>query len=175
MTISVRRADRKDFNQIEQFFEKNVSLVDPEVTSWMPNIYPTIDTVKQALSRSDFYIAEINETIVGSVILNHTGEEEHKLIPWADPQGSLKKILFIHTLMTAVEYQRSGIASKMLDFSIELARDTNCQAVRLDVLENNLPAKRLYESKGFINRGSGTLASFDNKGFDWCNFYERVI
>ena len=43
----------------------------------------------------------------------------------------------------------NGIGKEMVRFCIEYAKEHGYKAVRLDVVPDNIPARRLYESCGF--------------------------
>lgn len=60
-------------------------------------------------------------------------------------------IAYILTLGVVDELRKLGIASKLLEKSIEEIRfaDPNCRVVFLHVIEYNTPAKKLYEKNGF--------------------------
>ncbi|WP_028469506.1 GNAT family N-acetyltransferase [Neptunomonas japonica] len=47
-------------------------------------------------------------------------------------------------------YRGSGIGSELLDSIISHARDNGFDTVRLDVIDSNPRARKLYESKGFV-------------------------
>ncbi|GHF95886.1 GNAT family N-acetyltransferase [Thalassotalea marina] len=47
------------------------------------------------------------------------------------------------------DYRGLGIGSKLLDAIIEYAKDNDYQNVRLDVIDTNPRAKKLYKTKGF--------------------------
>jgi ribosomal protein S18 acetylase RimI-like enzyme len=48
------------------------------------------------------------------------------------------------------QFRGLGIGSKLLDAIIEYAGENEFETVRLDVIESNPRAKKLYESKGFV-------------------------
>lgn len=48
------------------------------------------------------------------------------------------------------EYRRRGIARKLVEACVALARDRNATVVDLEVVRGNLPAARLYEDLGFV-------------------------
>lgn len=55
----------------------------------------------------------------------------------------------LHTIAVVRQYQRRGIAARMLHFLIECARGFHCQRIFLDVRPSNRGAIRLYEQMGF--------------------------
>lgn len=55
----------------------------------------------------------------------------------------------------------------MIKECIRLAKNEGKQAVRLDALESNIPARKMYEALGFQCRGKQNLYA-ENTG--WTNF-----
>jgi GNAT superfamily N-acetyltransferase len=60
-----------------------------------------------------------------------------------------KPLLNIHDLAVLPEYRRQGIGRQLLAAVEQKARETGCCKLTLEVLENNHPAKRIYEQFGF--------------------------
>ncbi|MCG7551317.1 GNAT family N-acetyltransferase [Pseudoalteromonas sp. Of7M-16] len=48
------------------------------------------------------------------------------------------------------QFRGSGYGSQLLDAIIEHAKNNGYKSVRLDVIDSNTRAKKLYESKGFV-------------------------
>jgi ribosomal protein S18 acetylase RimI-like enzyme len=57
--------------------------------------------------------------------------------------------LYIGNLVVADGLRGKGIGTQLLKDSFELANDKNCKRVLLDVIFENINAKRLYERTGF--------------------------
>ena len=60
-----------------------------------------------------------------------------------------RPLINIHDLAVLPEYRGQGIGRFLLDAVESAARERGCARVTLEVLENNLQAKRLYEAAGF--------------------------
>ncbi len=58
--------------------------------------------------------------------------------------------MVIHMLGVHSDFAGKGLARKMVRFAVEEAKSRGMKAIRLDVLEGNLPAERLYVSEGFV-------------------------
>ena len=56
----------------------------------------------------------------------------------------------IHTLGVSSDFSGLGVARQMVEGAVDLARGRGWKALRLDVLEGNEPALRLYERAGFV-------------------------
>lgn len=51
------------------------------------------------------------------------------------------------------ELQGQGIGKKLLEYSVEFAREKKCPSIFLFVAEDNAIAKKLYEENGFTKKG----------------------
>lgn len=168
----IRRAGAADVSAVQTFYSEVVPTIELEVTSWIPGVYPSIETAQAAIEAKTLYLATIEEKVVGSVILNHEADEEYADIVWFNPKLRSEQVLIVHTLMTSPAHRKQGIAAGLLNFAIDLAKEQNCQAIRLDTFAANVPAQQLYEKLGFHNSGTGELPSWDGKGTDACVFFE---
>eukprot|EP00435_Cladocopium_sp_Y103_P069417 s167_g33.t1 len=65
-------------------------------------------------------------------------------------QGDL---LHLSSLRVRPSSRRRGLARRLLGSAQRRARQWQCQAIQLDVYEDNLPALRLYKSMGFQQHG----------------------
>lgn len=59
------------------------------------------------------------------------------------------KVLYIDDLITDAEKRKSGYASKLLQWAIDLAKKENCDQVHLDSGSHRHDAHRLYLKSGF--------------------------
>ena len=62
----------------------------------------------------------------------------------------------------------------MMEEAVKIAEDMGLKALRLDVLEGNLPAERLYEKVGFQCAGSLNIF-YEDTGWADFNLYEYEI
>ncbi len=79
---------------------------------------------------------EENNKIVGAVLLQRRGSSNH----WV-----------VGTVATRPKYRRKGIARKLVEAGLDLIRSRQGETAILDVIENNFPAYKLYESLGFTH------------------------
>lgn len=85
-------------------------------------------------AKASFLVAVLEEQVIGYSIL---------LTP-----ESLKSAR-IYSIAIHPDAKGKGIGKKLLEHHINIARTLKYQAVRLEVREDNLPAKSLYQSYGF--------------------------
>ena len=64
-------------------------------------------------------------------------------LPWEKLEGTC----------VVVTGASGSIGSFLVDNSVAFARRGGYKAVRLDIVPDNIPARRLYESKGFTSAG----------------------
>ena len=59
------------------------------------------------------------------------------------------RIARLYSLAVRDGFQGSGLGSALIDTGVGAAGKAGCRAVRLEVRESNLPARKLYERSGF--------------------------
>lgn len=146
----IRKATKEDiipvaelYNEMLDYEEKN-----EKYTSWQKDIYPTVQTARLGVKKGSLYVYESNEKILASVILDTIQPPEYENVRWSTA-ASYDKALVIHTLCVHPKYSGSGIGSDIVDFAKQLALKKACLSIRLNTTEQNLPARYLYEKKGF--------------------------
>lgn len=63
---------------------------------------------------------------------------------------SLGKIIVLNDLFVVASHRKKGVANKLIDCSINLAKSTGSIRVDLATAKDNLFAQRLYEKIGFV-------------------------
>lgn len=123
--IKIRQAKTNDIDQIFAIEQSNFELGQ---TGDKPLEKSEIERV--AKSNMPNFVAEIGEKIVGYIFCEKTDE------------------INISRIAVDKDFQNHGIATKLIDFVEKLAKENNIN-LSLEVSENNLRAKRLYEKLGF--------------------------
>ncbi|WP_207696015.1 hypothetical protein DOK67_0000628 [Enterococcus sp. DIV0212c] len=59
------------------------------------------------------------------------------------------KVMWVGGMAVVPKYRRSKVASKLIDYAENLAKENQCEQLILEVIATNERAKRLYEAKGF--------------------------
>lgn len=146
---------------------------------WKKDIYPTPEELRAALVDGSLYIAEalkpmtvseassvkpeegkpasVSESagtdsgagrIIAAMVINHSSNEAYRNVRWPE-QLAPEEYLVIHMLGVHPGFNRQGIAKEMVRFAIDTARKDGLRAIRLDVLNGNIPAEQLYLGLGF--------------------------
>lgn len=71
----------------------------------------------------------------------------------------------LENIVVAPEVRRAGIGKKLMDTLLVQARQTNSEAIFLEVRESNTAARNLYETLGFSETGR-RKAYYNNPGED---------
>lgn len=121
-------------------------------TGWQRGVYPTKETVRQALKRGDLFV-QIQEGMISAVaVLNKV-----QIPVYADADWSLdasdEQVMVIHTLAAGEEYEGKGCARDFLAYYEQYARENGCSTLRLDTNERNRKARKLYKVNGYREAG----------------------
>ena len=133
---------------------------------WKKDIYPSSEFLRKAAEKGELYYAEDGEGIAAAMVFNHDCNEGYEAFPW-QTEAERTEIMVIHALGVHPRCSRRGYAKAMLREAIALAEKNGMKAIRLDVLEGNFPAEKLYAGFGFQYRGT-VLMYYEDTG--WKNF-----
>lgn len=151
----IRQAKQKDIDGVELNYITLI-LRDKEqgpYTVFEIGVYPTRATAQNALEEGSLYVAEQDDEICASIIINQAQPAEYGKIHWpcaAKPE----EVLVIHLLCVKPTKARQGLGKQLVQFAQEEAKRRGCKAVRLDTGKQNIPAVSLYQKMGFAIAGS---------------------
>jgi len=123
---------------------------------WEYGVYPAAGSVQRAIAAGVQYMCVENGAVLGAFILNDDPQGDYGSGEWQRPLNP-GEYLVIHTLATDPDLQGRGIGKFMVAACISCARERGFRAIRLDVVPDNLPARRLYEKMGFTFAGEKDL------------------
>lgn len=140
------------------FYDKVVEHLDLNTNypRWTRGSYPSEQSVKSAISSGEQYAVTENGRIIGAFILNTDPQGDYSRGSWSCELDD-GEFYVIHTLAVDPDEQGKGIAGKIIDYCISSAAENGLKAIRLDVVPDNFPARRLYERKGFRFAGETDL------------------
>ena len=154
----------------------NVIENTPEIEKyarWVYGKHPTDEALRSFIENGEMYLLADGGTVAGMVaIVMHQGTD-YEDIPWTEKLEN-DQVATLHLLAVCPEYRGRSLGNTILELAGELAKQHGKKAVRLDVLESNLPAQHLYEKNGFIYRGKEHWYA-ENTG--WTDFllYEKPL
>lgn len=156
--MQVRQCVPADVEAVTALYDKVTLHLEQTVNypRWEYGVYPSASTVETAVDAGVQYLCEDGGAVVGAFILND------------DPQGAYGRgewktclqpgeFLVIHTLAVDPDRAGQGIGRYMVRACVEYTAARGLGAIRLDVVPDNLPARRLYEKMGFTFAGEKDL------------------
>ena len=87
-------------------------------------------------------------SIAGSIIINKIQPTEYAGIVWGQTLTD-DEVMVIHLLMVRPSMAGNGIATSLVKYAMEMAKNNSCKALRLDTGSQNIPAVSLYKKLGF--------------------------
>ena len=149
--MMIRKAAPDEYDAVRNFYH---SLIDamaagPEVyVGWKKDVYPSPELIAGSIGRGEMYLALEGEEICGAMVFNHDHNREYDEYEWPT-EADDSEVMVIHALGVHPGHARRGYAGALVKKAIDVAHETGMKAIRLDVIEGNVPAERLYESFGF--------------------------
>ena len=148
--LDIRAARPDEFAAVQNFYHKLIDMMEGSEfhPRWEKCVYPSDDFLRSSIERGELYVGMLGEEIAAAMVINGEGADGYGGTPWrvrtADGEFSV-----IHALGVLPTHHGRGFARELVAAAKEIARSRGHRALRLDVLNGNLPAVRLYESEGF--------------------------
>ena len=140
---------------------------------WRLGVYPTTELLESAITEQTLYLCLNNREIIGAAIMNRVQGEGYADAHWlCHPPAS--QIGVIHLLCTDPDVHGQGIGMQLITALIAEARIQNIKSLRLDVLNRNQPAIRLYEKAGFQQTDIVQL-DYPSTGLTTFRLYEYTL
>ena len=168
-----RNAEKVDFYKIRSLYWNLIDQDqdDPSFPHWKKGIHPSDEIIMDSIDKGDLYVLSDGEEIAACVIANDEKVEGYADAPW---QVDSDDIIVLHVLAVHPEYRGKGLARRLVEYVIEQERKAGKKALRLDVIENNTTAERLYQKLGFRYIQTKTLY-YDVVGEMTFKLYELVL
>ena len=156
--MQIRKCKEPDIIPTGAFYDEVVAWLDGHINypKWLYKVYPSVESVKVMTDNRCQYICIKDGEIQAAFVLNADPQGKYENASWMKdlPKGSY---MVLHTLAVSPKVQGKGLASKVIQFCIAEAKMQGYQALRLDIVPENLPARRLYEKNGFTCAGDADL------------------
>ena len=152
--MTITKCTTAEVDEAAAFYDEVVGYLVAHVNypQWMYKVYPSLPYAREMTNANCLYLCRIKGKLVAAFALNDDPTDEYRKVKFSK---SLQRgqYLVIHALAVATQLQGQGIGRQIVNFCIEYAREQGYQAIRLDVVPTNFPAKKLYESCGFSYLG----------------------
>lgn len=169
--IKIRKALISEAGEILSFYENIIfSLKNSEFNPKWNERYPNIEFIKDSILKGEMYVYSQNGLKACLVINNELGKEYNN-VKWhvnANPD----EIIVIHTF--AVKSMKKGIGKEILDYIMKEAIKNNKKTIRVDVIDGNAGAQKVFEKLGFEYVDSMKMFH-EAVGMETFHIYEKIV
>ena len=157
--MEIRKAGKCDIVALGRFYDAEVKWMDENNCNyplWTYQGYPTTSTVEWTVGEGTQFVCFEGKELLGTFMLNTDPLGPYEKVPWSRPLQRGEYMIF-HMLAVAHHHYGEGIARAMTTYCLNYAQSHGYKGIRLDVVPENIPAKRLYEACGFQYAGDCDL------------------
>lgn len=164
----IKKAEEPDYNKVRDFYHSMTDQMKERgyIITWVKDVHPSPEFLKESIKEGTLYMGCLGDSIASAMVLNHRGNREYRDIQWTEDLND-SQFFVIHALGVHPDFTGKGVGRSMVEEAVRIAAGSGARAVRLDVLDTNEPAKKLYCRCGFEYRGTAKLY-YENTG--WRNF-----
>lgn len=149
MQIELCKLTEGDIEEAFQLISKVTHAMRSTGINQWDSIYPDRSIVEYDINHSNAYGCYCDSQLAGYIALNDEYPPEYDAITWTY-HG---KNLIVHRLAVAVDYQRKGIGTCLMNFAISYAKENLYDTIRLDAYAVNKCSNALYNKLGFSKAG----------------------
>ncbi len=173
---SLRIAGTAEFPVIRRFYDCLIDdlLQQPYHPLWDKEGHPADSYLLDALAAGELWIAEHpDDGIVAGLIVNHSANDGYLTVPWR-VKASADEVAVVHAFGIHTRHQGRGLGSAIMRCVIDTARLRGDKAVRLDLIDFNLPVQRVYLKLGFEKCAEVKLY-YDEVGWQLFHMFEYAL
>jgi len=146
----IRKATLKDIDSIMPITKACARfMIEKNIFQWNEH-YPNRAAFEQDVKRNELYVLELDNTIVGCIVISTFMDSEYIPIQWLTPN---EDNIYIHRLAIHPEHQGKGCAQRLMDFAENSAKQNNFKSIRLDTFSQNKRNQKFYELRGYKRLG----------------------
>ncbi len=147
--INLRKAEIEESEEILEFYQDIISSTkDTEFKTRWSERYPNLKYIETGIENQEFYVYRENEGILACLSLNNRFEPEYENVNWmidAKPD----EIIIIHAFAVSSNLAGKGIGKEIFNQIKENALKSNKKTIRIDIIDGNNGAKKVFEKLGF--------------------------
>lgn len=156
--MTIQKCSSANAEAVGKFYDNVVLYLTKHINypKWRYQDYPSSASTAEAIRLGEQFMCVLDGNVVGAFILNTNPQGNYDYGDW---QETLQPgdFLVIHTLAVHPDCYSQGIGKAMVDYCIRYAVEHGFKGIRLDVVPENLPARKLYERMGFVFAGEKDL------------------
>lgn len=148
----IRLATTHDMKAIWQLREETQQLLKERGIDQWQHQNPAYETFLKDIEMNEFFVYEIDNEIIGMIAIKSGIERTYNVI-FDGAWHVDRPYLTIHRLAVKRTNLGQKIASELLDFADERARETGCFYIRIDTYFTNKYAIKLFLKHGYQHCG----------------------
>lgn len=148
--MKIHKATPQDLIEVLYLLNASVTEMNQEGLKHWNSAYPGVDLMVKSIESETLHLLKDNGIAKGMVILSTDEPEEYKNIEW---QGKDDKVLFIRFLIVHPKWKVSNIASMLVEYAENFAKEQSYSTIRIDVYSGIKGADELCTGNGFNQTG----------------------
>ena len=142
----IKKAVSKDVAEIYALTKSCAKhLIENGIFQWNEQ-YPSSEVLNKDIELQQLYKLEIDNRIVGIIVLTEIEHVEYKNVEWLTENGNN---LYIHRLAVHPNFQGKGYAKQLMDFAENYATENDFNSVRLDTFSQNSRNIKFYKNRNY--------------------------
>ena len=154
----IRKCKIEDVESVGAFYDEVVKNLCATVNypKWTYKVYPSVDFAREMTVAGEQYVCVEGDKIIGAFVFNDDPQGAYDSATWS---ANLQRGEYgvCHAVAIETSLQGKGLGKQIVEFCIRRAKELGYKAIRLDVVPDNLPARKLYEKCGFRYVGDADL------------------
>lgn len=148
--MEIKLCNENDIAKVGAFYDDVVKYLCENINypKWSYKEYPSEGSVKEKTKEGSQFMCIDNDVVVGAFVLNDDPQGQYENAVWSK-ELSRGEYMVCHTLASLPSLYGKGVGKRMVEYCIDYAKSQGYKAIRLDVVPDNIPAKKLYEKCGF--------------------------
>ena len=161
--FSIRGATMSDADTVFGLIEEAKAFFKAHDIDMWQRGYPWFPDIIEDITSGDAYVCTDGDRIVGYIFITFSEEDFHSTLKgkWEDGDPAV-----FHRLVVDADCKRSGIASMLISFAEELARENGCTSMRTETDVTNVPMTSLMKKLHYVERGPLIFKEFEKLGFE---------
>ena len=164
----IRKANKTDLDNIMKMYKSCIKgMLENGIDQW-DDAYPNTEIISEDLNAGTYYVAEMDETIIGGINIDNNQDDTYLALDWEDKSNSF---LVVHRLGVKEEFWNDGIGKSLMLFTENLVTEKGLNSIRLDTYSGNPKAMEFYRRLGYSE-----LVTIDLKpNKDKYHCFEKII
>tara|TARA_B100001175_G_scaffold301379_1_gene294431 strand:- start:212 stop:715 length:504 start_codon:yes stop_codon:yes gene_type:complete len=164
----IRKAIISDLNDIMKMYNSCVSgMIKNGIDQWDES-YPNFKIISKDLKLGTYFVAELNNQIVGGINIDQEQDPTYLNILWKDRSN---QFLVVHRLAVKEENWGFGVGKRLMNYAENLVKEKGLSSIRLDTYSGNPKAMDFYIRLRYSELGTIDLKPNKNK----YHCFEKII